>query len=398
MRSANASRARARPASRRSPIAGVICGKRTRTSAPERDQDSEPPPLLRRSLHTVTRLHRNINIAAVILPFAAFLAAVPMLWNELVGWTDLALFAGMYVVSTVGITVGFHRLLTHRAFQTYKPIEYLFAACGSMAVEGPVIGWVSDHRRHHAFADEDGDPHSPHGHGDGFAGTLKGLWHAHLGLAVRPPDRRGRREVRARPARGPRHAHGAPVLRAARGARPGDPLRPRLADLGRAGGRPHRALLGRPGARLPGPPRDVLDQLDLPLLRAPALHDRGRVDQRVLARSPLLRRVLAPQPPRLPPLGAARAALVGGGPGRLGDPRDAPARAGLERGADHEGAPAAEAGRGGRSGAGARGGSSRNGARARRRGRRAARERAEAAATGPLAAAPAAPSRLADRA
>jgi stearoyl-CoA desaturase (Delta-9 desaturase) len=139
----------------------------------------------------VTRLHRNVNIAAVVLPFAAFLAAIPMLWNELVGWTDLALFAGMYAVSTIGITVGFHRLLTHRAFQTYKPIEYLFAACGSMAVEGPVIGWVSDHRRHHAFADDDGDPHSPHGHGDGFAGTLKGLWHAHVGWLFDHPTAEG---------------------------------------------------------------------------------------------------------------------------------------------------------------------------------------------------------------
>jgi stearoyl-CoA desaturase (delta-9 desaturase) len=129
----------------------------------------------------VSRSQRNINIAAVVLPFVAFLAAVPMFWNELVGWTDLALFAVMYFISTVGITVGFHRLLTHRSFQTHKPIEYLFAAFGSMAVEGPVIGWVSDHRRHHAHADDEGDPHSPHGHGDGFAGTLRGLWHAHVG-------------------------------------------------------------------------------------------------------------------------------------------------------------------------------------------------------------------------
>jgi stearoyl-CoA desaturase (delta-9 desaturase) len=129
----------------------------------------------------VTRFHRNVNIGAVVLPFLAFLAAVPMLWNTLVGWRDVALFLAMYAVSTMGITVGFHRLLTHRAFQTYRPIEYLFAAFGSMAVEGPVIGWVSDHRRHHAHADAEGDPHSPHGHGEGFAGTIRGLWHAHLG-------------------------------------------------------------------------------------------------------------------------------------------------------------------------------------------------------------------------
>jgi stearoyl-CoA desaturase (Delta-9 desaturase) len=139
----------------------------------------------------VTRLHRNVNIAAVVLPFVAFLAAIPMLWNEYVGWTDLVLFVVMYFFSTMGITVGFHRLLTHRAFQTYKPIEYLFAGFGSMAVEGPVIGWVSDHRRHHAFADDEGDPHSPHGHGDGFAGTLHGLWHAHLGWLFDHPTAEG---------------------------------------------------------------------------------------------------------------------------------------------------------------------------------------------------------------
>ena len=90
----------------------------------------------------MTRLHRTVNIAAVVLPFIAVLAAIPMLWNKLVGWSDLLLFGGMYFFSTMGITVGYHRLLTHRAFQTYKPIEYLFAAFGSMAVEGPVIGWV----------------------------------------------------------------------------------------------------------------------------------------------------------------------------------------------------------------------------------------------------------------
>jgi stearoyl-CoA desaturase (delta-9 desaturase) len=139
----------------------------------------------------VTRLHRNANIAAVVLPFLAVLAAVPMFWNRLVGITDLALLVVMYAVSTVGITVGYHRLLTHRAFQTYKPVEYLFAAFGSLAVEGPVIGWVTDHRRHHAHADEDGDPHSPHGHGDGFAGTLKGLWHAHLGWLFDHPTAAG---------------------------------------------------------------------------------------------------------------------------------------------------------------------------------------------------------------
>ncbi len=130
----------------------------------------------------MTRAHRNLNIAAVVLPFLAFLVAIPLLWNRWIGPLDLLLLVLMYFASTVGITVGFHRLLTHRAFATFKPAEYVFAILGSMAIEGPVIGWVSDHRRHHAFADEEGDPHSPHIGEDGeHGGTLRGLWHAHVG-------------------------------------------------------------------------------------------------------------------------------------------------------------------------------------------------------------------------
>jgi stearoyl-CoA desaturase (Delta-9 desaturase) len=123
-----------------------------------------------------------VNIGAVILPFVAFLAAIPLLWNELVGWTDLAIFGVMYFVTAMAITVGFHRMLTHRAFETYRPVKYAFAVLGSMAVQGDVIGWVSDHRKHHAFTDEEGDPHSPHvGHGEGWLAGLRGLFHAHMG-------------------------------------------------------------------------------------------------------------------------------------------------------------------------------------------------------------------------
>jgi len=126
----------------------------------------------------MTRLQRNANIGAVIVPFLAVLAAVPLLWNHLVGWSDLGIMVGIYLATAFGITIGFHRMLTHRAFETYRPIKYLFAILGSMAVQGPVIGWVADHRKHHAHTDEEGDPHSPHvGHGSG----LRGLYHAHMG-------------------------------------------------------------------------------------------------------------------------------------------------------------------------------------------------------------------------
>src|SRR3954447_6640446 len=102
----------------------------------------------------MTRIHRNVNITAVVVPFVAFAAAIPLLWNRLIGPSDLAIFAAVYLASALGITIGFHRLLTHRSFKTYRPVRYLLAILGSMAVQGDVIGWVSDHRKHHAFADE----------------------------------------------------------------------------------------------------------------------------------------------------------------------------------------------------------------------------------------------------
>ncbi len=132
--------------------------------------------------HEMGRAEKVANLGAVILPFAATIAAAALFWNRLVSPTDLAIAVTMYLLTAVGITVGFHRLLTHRSFQTSKPAEYLFAVLGSMAVQGPVISWVADHRKHHAHTDEEGDPHSPHiGHDGGVRGVLAGLWHAHTG-------------------------------------------------------------------------------------------------------------------------------------------------------------------------------------------------------------------------
>lgn len=130
----------------------------------------------------MTKVEKVANLGAVVVPFVAVLAAIALLWNSLVSTTDLAIAAVMYLLTAVGITVGFHRLLTHRSFQTSKPIEYTFAILGSMAVQGPVISWVADHRKHHAHTDEEGDPHSPHvGHDGGLRGVMGGLWHAHSG-------------------------------------------------------------------------------------------------------------------------------------------------------------------------------------------------------------------------
>jgi stearoyl-CoA desaturase (delta-9 desaturase) len=134
----------------------------------------------------MTELEKRVNLLAVVIPFVGTLVAIVLLWHSIVSTADLAIMAAMYVLTGLGITVGFHRLLTHRAFQAPKPVEYAFAVLGSMAVEGPVIRWVADHRKHHAHADEDGDPHSPHvGHGEGPAAVLRGLWHAHVGWLLR---------------------------------------------------------------------------------------------------------------------------------------------------------------------------------------------------------------------
>jgi stearoyl-CoA desaturase (delta-9 desaturase) len=130
----------------------------------------------------MTKVEKIANLGAVVVPFLAVLAAIGLLWNDVVGTADLVIAAAMYLLTAVGITVGFHRLLTHRSFQTSKRFEYAFAVLGSMAVQGPVISWVADHRKHHAHTDEEGDPHSPHvGHGGGLRGVLSGLWHAHSG-------------------------------------------------------------------------------------------------------------------------------------------------------------------------------------------------------------------------
>ena len=121
----------------------------------------------------MSKTEKGVNLAAVVLPFVATLTAIVLLWNSWVTAADLIIAAVMYLLTAVGITVGFHRLLTHRSFLTPKPVEYIFAVLGSMAVQGPVISWVADHRKHHAHTDEEGDPHSPHVTRDGVCRRLR---------------------------------------------------------------------------------------------------------------------------------------------------------------------------------------------------------------------------------
>jgi len=127
-------------------------------------------------------LERRITVVAVVLPFAGFLAALWLLWGGAVTGRDLAILAVTYVLVGLGVTVGFHRMLTHRSFEAKPWLRATLATLGSMSVQGAVIHWVADHRKHHAFTDEEGDPHSPHTHGaPGWRGVLSGLWHSHMG-------------------------------------------------------------------------------------------------------------------------------------------------------------------------------------------------------------------------
>jgi stearoyl-CoA desaturase (delta-9 desaturase) len=129
----------------------------------------------------MTRAHKIVNLIAVPMPLVGLVVAIVLLWNRAVGPLELGLLAGGYVITCMGVTLGYHRMFTHRAFESSRAFRALIAILGSLAVEGSVITWVADHRKHHAFTDRDGDPHSPHLSGPGFWGGVKGLWHAHVG-------------------------------------------------------------------------------------------------------------------------------------------------------------------------------------------------------------------------
>jgi stearoyl-CoA desaturase (delta-9 desaturase) len=119
--------------------------------------------------------------AFVIIPFVALLAAIPVAWGWGLSWTDVAIFVVLYNVAGFGVTVGFHRYLTHGSFKAKRWVRIMLAVAGSLAIEGAPTQWVADHRRHHQYSDLEGDPHSPWRYGSSVWGLTKGLWHAHMG-------------------------------------------------------------------------------------------------------------------------------------------------------------------------------------------------------------------------
>ncbi|MEA2290517.1 MAG: hypothetical protein QOD55_2514 [Solirubrobacteraceae bacterium] len=137
---------------------------------------------------------RIITGTVTVVPFLALGVVAWQAWNSLLHWHDIVVFLILYAATGLGITVGFHRLFTHRSFKTKRPVRAILAICGSAAIEGPVISWVADHRKHHAFSDQPGDPHSPHvDHGGGWRGALRGLAHAHVGWLFIHTQRGNRR-------------------------------------------------------------------------------------------------------------------------------------------------------------------------------------------------------------
>jgi stearoyl-CoA desaturase (delta-9 desaturase) len=120
-------------------------------------------------------------VAFIAVPFAAILLAIPVAWGGWLGWSDVLLSFLFYAVAGHGITVGFHRYLTHGSFKAKRPLRVALAVAGSLAIEGPAIRWVADHRKHHKFSDREGDPHSPWRYGESVPALIKGLWHAHMG-------------------------------------------------------------------------------------------------------------------------------------------------------------------------------------------------------------------------
>ena len=131
--------------------------------------------------HLPRAVVRGLFAVGVLVPFAALFYAMWLLWDEWIGWRELALFLGLYVLTGLGVTLGFHRFLTHRSFETSRPLAFVLLVLGSMANQGRCIDWAAHHRKHHACSDREGDPHSP----------LDGFLHAYCGWILRgaPADR-----------------------------------------------------------------------------------------------------------------------------------------------------------------------------------------------------------------
>ena len=124
---------------------------------------------------------RSLIVIFIVVPLLAVLVAVPVAWGGWLSLTDVVLAVTFYCIAGLGITIGFHRHFTHGSFRAPRAVRIALAVAGTTAIQGPVIRWVADHRKHHAFSDAEGDPHSPWRYGTGPRNVAKGLGYAHIG-------------------------------------------------------------------------------------------------------------------------------------------------------------------------------------------------------------------------
>ncbi len=215
---------------------------------------------------------RIITGLITLIPFLMLFVAGWQMWNWALRPSDLIVFGILYVTTGLGVTVGFHRLFTHRSFATSGWLRGVFGALGSAAIEGPLISWVADHRKHHACSDREGDPHSPHhGHGNGLRGALKGFYHAHMGWLFIHTERGNKDRFAPDLQRDPVSSFidRTFFLWAVAGFLAAFALG--WANQRRAARRPDRDALGRGGADVLPPSRHLQHQLALPPVRSPAL-------------------------------------------------------------------------------------------------------------------------------
>jgi len=126
-------------------------------------------------------LEQSLVIAFMIIPVVALVAAVMLTWGWGITLLDVVIATIAYFGTGLGVTVGFHRHFTHKSFKATRPMKVALAITGSLAFQGSIVSWVADHRRHHAFSDKEGDPHSPWLFGTGPLALARGFWHAHMG-------------------------------------------------------------------------------------------------------------------------------------------------------------------------------------------------------------------------
>ena len=251
-----------------------------------------------------SRVSRVVMVVAVIVPLVGAAIAMAMLWGSAFRWIDVVLLVGLYVLCAFGTTIGFHRYFTHKGFEARAPVKVTLGILGCMTMQGPIIQWVTDHRKHHALSDQPGDPHSPHvGHGDGLGGAVRGFVHAHVGwmfsnLGMEQGRVYGKDLYEDRVIVWLDRLYllwvalslGIPFLIGY------------LVGGGSGRARARGDGVGRALPDLPLPARDLLGELDLPHVRAPGVPHARRGPEQLARRAARVRRGLAQQPPRVPGL------------------------------------------------------------------------------------------------